>query len=107
MHLRKPLVLIISAIIIAGCKKQSVSATDPGDCAETRSASDGDIIQGRYIVAYRPASVDGRAMSSETIFRVSENVLERNNIDASAVAASFTGEPGGFIATLTAEQVAS
>ncbi|MEJ0104129.1 MAG: S8 family serine peptidase [Bacteroidota bacterium] len=94
-------------IFFAGCKKDStttsMSATPAGGCTVVL-AENGRIIEGRYIVSLKDA-VNSRSMSDRDLSGFSSNVLARNNIRPVALQQSFRGEPGGFIAALTAEEV--
>jgi len=108
MTLRKPVVILLSIIIVfAGCKKeaQQSAASQPGDCTVQRGARDGDIIENQYIVAYNPSSIDVEAVSAAGRSRITTDILQRNNINSSAMKQTFAGEPGGFVATLSTEEV--
>jgi len=108
MLLRKITVLLLPVFIIfAGCKKEArkTSAAQPDDCTVQRGARDGEIIEGQYIVAYNPSSINVEAMSAAGRSRVSADVLQRNNIGSAAIEQTFAGEPGGFVANLSAEEV--
>jgi subtilisin family serine protease len=109
MHLRKPFWPILAgALLIAGCKKEKNNddTISPDECADGRAASDGDIIEGRYIVAYNPSAINARGMSADRLVRISTDIIQRNNIDAQSIQQTFAGEPGGFIANLSADEVA-
>lgn len=67
------------------------------------STGSGDIRASQYIVAFSPA-INSRTASRISLEQVSKNILHRNTIDVSALKTSFAGEPGGFIATITASQ---
>jgi subtilisin family serine protease len=102
--------LILSSLfVLAACKKEKNEAPtttiSPDDCVENRSNNDGEIIDGKYIVAYKP-SVTSRSMSTERLSEVGKSILLRNNISDKALEKSFGGEPAGFVATLTDDQVA-
>lgn len=107
MHLRKALFYLIGFATIVGCKKEKNSAatSNPDDCVSSRTTPAGDIIEGQYIVAYKPSSLDARATSTERIVQVSQDLLQRNKIAASAIKAIFRGEPGGFVARLSMDEV--
>jgi len=110
MHLRKPLLVILACILLFSCKKENSSdatTNQQDDCFSTRSSKAGNIIEGQYMVAYKPSSIDARAMSTQRISQMSEDVLQRNKISASAVESAFAGEPGGFVARLSAKEVAT
>jgi subtilisin len=97
-------------IMVAGCKKNTEN-TDPGtiapeddDCIQSGSVDDGEIVSGRYIVAYRESSVSARGMTADRLHSLGSALLKRNSISERALKASFGGEPGGFIAALSAEE---
>ena len=106
MHLRKTIIIALTCAIVFGCKKESsTSTTNQVDgCVSQRSYKDGDIIEGQYIVAYKQSSLDTRAASTQHISRVSEDVLQRNKINSAAIRSTFQGEPGGFVAHLSATE---
>ena len=57
MFLRKTgLILLASAVFLTACKKEKNSSSAPDECVEGRAAIDGDIVEGRYIVAYDPTT---------------------------------------------------
>jgi len=93
-------------LLMAACKKNNdPNGSDPDECATTRAETDGNIIPGRYIIAYNN-DLTARMATDATISRVSSDVLTRNSISASVVKEVFAGEPGGFIAELNEEQAA-
>jgi Subtilisin-like serine proteases len=109
MHLRKTIIILLSCTIVFGCKKENnTSTTNQVDgCISQRSYKDGDIIEGQYIVAYKPSSLDARAASTQHISRVSQDVLQRNKISSAAIRGTFQGEPGGFVAHLSVTEAAA
>ena len=103
MRIILPIFLIAA---LSACKKNSnevPSLTDEPDCAIGRSAQDGDIIEGRYIIAYNPAAASQRqaARSAESFDGA---VLQRNSLNEQSLLASFDGGNGGFIADLRPEE---
>jgi subtilisin len=109
MHPRKTIILFLACAVFFSCKKEgTTSATNQADaCVSQRSSKDGNIIEGDYIVAYKPSSLDTRTISTAHLSRVSEDVLQRNKINPSVIRKTFQGEPGGFVAHLSAQEVAS
>ncbi len=112
MHIKK--IIFYTSLIslsIIGCKKSSQpnsgGGTDPVVCSESAGARNGEIVSGKYIVAYDNGAVRARGMSGAQLRETGLSVLERNNIPADRLQRSFGGEPGGFIADLTPEQVTS
>lgn len=102
--------LILSGLcVLAACKKEKnenpTTNIAPDDCVENRSFDDGDIIEGKYIVAYKP-SVTSRSMSTARLSEMGKSILLRNNISDKALKKSFSGEPAGFIAILSDSEVA-
>jgi len=106
MQLNK-LYFLILIVFFAGCKKDStttsMSTTPAGGCT-VLSAENGRIIEGRYIVSLKDA-VNSRSMSDRDLSTFSNDVLARNSIRPIALQQSFRGEPGGFIAELTPDEV--
>lgn len=93
--------------MVTACRKEKNSTADTNTetCVQSNAPQSGDIIEGRYIVAYKPEVVNGRSITGQQLEEVSANVLARNNINVTAIQKSFDGEPGGFVADLTREQV--
>jgi len=67
------------------------------------STGNGEIKASQYIVAFSPV-INSRTTSRISPDLVSKDILQRNTINVSALNASFAGEPGGFIATMTPDQ---
>ena len=95
-----------AVVLIAGCKKENakpeVADTSPDDCIQKASINNGETIQGRYIVVYKTASVSSRGVTEQRLNSIGSELLVRNKINKSALMQSFGGEPGGFIASLSA-----
>jgi len=108
MHLRKTFLLFLTCAFLFSCKKEKSSSISdqPDNCVAQKSYKDGDVVEGQYIVAYKPSSLDARAMASYRIAQISKDVLARNKISSSAIKKTFQGEPGGFIAHLSAREAA-
>ncbi|MGZ8558733.1 MAG: S8 family peptidase, partial [Chitinophagaceae bacterium] len=99
--------LMTAIVLIAGCKKEAKSDltdTSPDDCVEKASINNGETIQGRYIVVYKTASVSSRGVTEQRLNSIGSELLSKNNIGKSALMQSFGGEPGGFIAGLSADE---
>jgi subtilisin len=106
MLLRKIIPFVLPGLLfLAGCKKDKTDADDtsvsPEDCIQSGAVGNGEVVAGRYIVAYKPSSVSARGMTAERLNTIGTNVLKRNNISEKALKESFAGEPGGFIAELS------
>jgi len=103
MHLKKTIALILVSALIFGCKKEQNSSSkgQSDNCTIQKSIKDGEVVQDEYIVEYKPVSLDARSVSTEQISRISQDVLQRNNISYKAVEQTFPGVPGGFIAHLS------
>ena len=104
--MRKNIFLIAAIVVIVSCKKNNDStgnSSGDDDCVMRLSTGNGEIKASQYIVAFSPV-INSRISSRISLDQVSKNVLQRNIIDVSALKASFPGEPGGFIATMTPEQ---
>ena len=105
-YMRKSIFLITAIIIIVSCKKNNDSAsnsTGSDDCVMKSSTGSGEIKASQYIIAFS-SDITSRASSRISFDQESKNVLQRNTIDVSALKTSFAGEPGGFIATMTATE---
>lgn len=103
--------IILSCVAISmfllGCKKENqTKTTPPGDDDACVTAINGTVIPGKYIVAYDPDVISARGMSRISLFERGQYVLEQNSIPADRVQEVFGGEPGGFIANLSAEEAA-
>jgi subtilisin len=100
--------LLPGLLFLAGCKKDKASSGDtsvtPEDCIQSGAVGSGEIVAGRYIVAYKPSSVSSRGMSAQRLNTIGTTVLKRNSINEKALKESFAGEPGGFIADLSVEE---
>ena len=109
MHLQKTIIIALSCAIVFGCKKENNGNTtnQVDGCVSQRGYKDGEIIEGQYIVAYKPTSLDARSASTQHISRVSQDVLQRNKISSAAISSTFQGEPGGFVAHLSVQEAAS
>jgi len=104
--MQKLILGLLSIFLVVSCKKNSDSTgsnPEEDDCEERASANNGEIIATQYIVAFNPA-INSRTSSRISLDDVSKNILHRNTIDVSALKNSFAGEPGGFIAKMTAAQ---
>jgi len=104
--MRKNIFLIVALIIIVSCKKNNDSTSNSSgedDCVMRSSTGSGEIKASQYIVAFNPV-INSRTSSRIGLEQASKDVLQRNTIDVSALKTSFPGEPGGFIATMTADQ---
>jgi subtilisin len=105
-HMQRNILFIASLIFIISCKKNSDStANNPGedDCVEKASTNNGEIISGQYIVSFNPI-INSRTASRVSLDEVSKNILRRHTIDVSALKKSYAGEPGGFIAKMSAAE---
>ena len=102
------LFLAAPSLLWMACKKESTSGNpqEQGQtCVQSVSSRTNGQAEGRYIVAFDPGQVQARGMSAQGIEAASETILSRNAIDPVAMRGQFAGEPGGFIAELTPEQV--
>jgi hypothetical protein len=99
------------SIVLFSCKKEDSkpkSGGNPGDdesCVQSAGTAHGEIIEGRYIVAYNEEAIHARELSSAGLRQAGESVLERNEIATSHLRGTFSGTPGGFIADLTPDEV--
>jgi subtilisin len=91
-------------ILISACKKnEDATATNPDDheCVQLFSTGGVEIVSNQYIVAFN-SSINGRSTSRVSLDEISKGILRRHTINVSALKNSFQGEPGGFIATMSA-----
>jgi subtilisin family serine protease len=105
--MQKYIFLLASIVFIVSCKKNSESTGDNnGDeevCVMGAASGSGEIIATQYIVAFSPV-INSRTSSRLKLDEVSKTVLQKNNINVSALKQSFLGEPGGFIAKISAAE---
>src|SRR5678809_1568463 len=104
--MRKKFFLLAAILVVVSCKKNNDSTRNTSgddDCVMRSSTGNGEIKASQYIVAFSPV-INSRTTSRISLDQVSKNVLQRNTIDVSALKTSFVGEPGGFIATMTAAE---
>lgn len=110
MSLKKTMLISASfSLLLLGCKKekQDTADNDPEDCVTNFAAQSGNIIEGKYIVAYDPSTVNAKGMDRSSLQAKGLSVLEQHDIPASKMQEVFGGEPGGFIANLTQAEAAS
>src|SRR6185503_2257231 len=98
--------IYLSAVVIfiSACKKGAdTTGSNPGDdgCVEKAASGNGEIKANQYIVAFN-SSINGRTASRISLDEISKGVLQRHAINVSSLKNSFPGEPGGFIATMSA-----
>ena len=102
------LLLLTGSALFAGCKKENGNSTltdsDPDDCVQGASANSGEIVEGRYIVTYKSSAIAGRSITTQRLNSIGSQLLLRNRINKAALEQSFTGEPGGFIASMSADE---
>ena len=106
IHMKKYFFLFAAILVIISCKKNNDSTSNTSgtdECVMKASTGSGEIKASQYIVAFSPV-INSRTSSRISLDQVSRNILQRNTIDISALKTSFTGEPGGFIATMTTTQ---
>ena len=104
--MQKNLFLLASVLFLFSCKKNNDSDgnnPDEEDCVMKVSSGNGEIGATQYIVAFSP-TINSRTTSRISLEQISKNVLQRNTIDVSALKQSYAGEPGGFIAKISAAQ---
>jgi hypothetical protein len=102
--MQKYIFLLGMIFFIVSCKKNNGSTSNSSgddECVMRSSTGSGEIKANQYIVAFSPA-INSRTTSRINLDQQCKNVLQRNTIDVSALKTSFIGEPGGFIATMTA-----
>ena len=105
-YMRKNIFLLAAIVVIVSCKKNNDSTrntSEDDDCVMRSSTGNGEIKASQYIVAFSPV-INSRTTSRVSLDLISKDILQRNTINVSALNASFAGEPGGFIATMTPYQ---
>jgi len=109
MHFRKVFAIALICAVVFGCKKEdngtTTASSSKPDCVDQHSLNSTGIITGQYIVAYNTSSLDLHAATFERLSEVSKNILQRNKISSSAIQTTFQGEPGGFIAHLSQDEL--
>ena len=103
--MQKYIFLLVSIFFIISCKKSSESASENrgDDCVVRAAVANGEIIANQYIISFSPV-INSRTSSRLSLNELSKNVLQRHTISTSAVQQTFTGEPGGFIAKISANE---
>lgn len=105
--MQKYIFLFASIVFIVSCKKNSESTGnnngDEEDCVMGAASGSGQIIATQYIVAFSPV-INSRTTSRLRLDEVSKSVLQKHDINVSALKQSFVGEPGGFIAKISAAE---
>jgi Flp pilus assembly protein TadG len=107
--------LILAAFVIlifSACKKDSGTSTTPvtttpeTPCTFGIAPGNGRIIEGQYIIILKDQA-GARYMSVREINSISSTILTRNRIKVAALQQSFRGEPSGFIARLSANELST
>ena len=105
--MQKYIFLLASIFFIVSCKKNNESTNnsngDDEDCVMGASSGNGEIVSTQYIIAFSPI-INSRTTTRVSLDEVSKGVLERHTINVSALKQSFVGEPGGFIAKISATE---
>lgn len=105
--MQKYIFLLASILFIVSCKKNGESASnnngDEEDCVTGAASGSGEIIATQYIVAFNPV-INSRTTSRLRLDEVSKGILQKHDINVSALKQSFIGEPGGFIAQISAAE---
>lgn len=105
MRLHKLAPFAVTFFLYVGCKKSEVQSAQNDDCFTTNSIDNGAVIEGQYIVAYKP--VDSlQKLSTQRLGSLNKDVLAQNGISATAMRAGFGGAVTGFVAKLNAEEAA-
>jgi len=104
MHIKQFLPVVAAACLLANCKKDgSSSNTDSDVCVTQHSVENGAIIDSQYIVMYS-SSASTRLATASRMAEMGASVLRKNAINEKAIQQSFAGEPGGFVARLSATE---
>ena len=105
--MQKYVLLLASIFVIVSCKKNNDSTSnndgDEEECVMGFSAGNGIVVSSQYIIALNPG-MNSRTTSRVRLDEIGKSILERHTINVSALKQSFVGEPGGFIAKITAAE---
>lgn len=115
MTIKRKLFAVFSFILIfTSCKKEkdaSSSSTNTDNCVSGQSLNitsksvNTDIIPGQYIISYNSSVINARTISKARLNELSNTILQKHSIKANALQQSFAGEPGGFIANLSNDEL--
>ncbi|MES1214354.1 MAG: S8 family serine peptidase [Bacteroidota bacterium] len=100
-------IIVSFSLAFTACKKEEATTkveTPALGCSIQISNDNGKIIDGQYIIALKP-SAGSREIPASNMKLISDNILSRNSIALNSLRQAFTGEPGGFIAKLTADEL--
>jgi hypothetical protein len=97
---------MFQSFLVAKKKITTQRQPQPGArlCRSTQLMSAG-IVDEQYIVAYKASSLDAHTATLRRISDMTQDVLQRNKISSSAMKTIFQGEPGGFIAHLSRDEM--
>lgn len=102
------LLSLVVLVYLFSCKKDKAVTTpvpgEPETCIGQRTFSGADTIEGEYIVVYGSAT-GARGLSKQSLIELNKTVLLQHSISPSLLKESFTGNPGGFTARLSKEEV--
>jgi subtilisin len=101
--------LITGVVLFFSCRKSDSSSsadnsTNTNNCVVQGSTSNGRVIEGQYIVAYRNIA-DNMGASSARVAAINNTVLQRNSIRSMAVLRTFAGRLSGFVARLSTDEM--
>jgi subtilisin family serine protease len=106
MRLLRITLLTTLIIFYVSCTKKDVQPgqtnSNSNSCFSSSSTSNGEIIQGQYIISLK--SVDPVGITEEDIKQKAREMILGGRLNASAIKASFVGRVGGFVATLSNSQ---
>ena len=106
MRLLKITILTATILFYTSCTKkdvQSSNQTNDNSCFSSSSVDNGKVINGQYIVSLK--SSDASVVSNEDIKQKVRELVLGGKLNPSAVKASFTGNVGGFVASLNNNEV--
>ena len=110
MHAGKIIILFLASAIVLSCKKESNTSTNASTqepaCIDQHDLKSVGIVDGQYIIAYKASSLDAHVATNGRLAEMSQGVLQRNKISSAVIEATFQGEPGGFIAHLSQDEMA-
>jgi subtilisin len=102
---------ILGVLIFAACRKSDSIADNsasPTDCVVQQSTGNGRLIADQYIIAYNTSTSSSLATTAR-VASFSNELLQRNKINVSALRNTFAAVPGrtlgGFIAKLSGAEL--
>lgn len=105
MRLLKITILAATLVAYTSCTKKDVQSgtTTNNGCFSTSSTSNGQVIDGQYIISYKSTSANA-TISDEQLKQKARALILGGKLSSSAIKASFNAGGGGFVAALNSQQ---